>query len=473
VIINPKAPLDTARLLVKARHTAHGFRTLHHQQSIFSKWVGTHYREHPTEETRADIYGFLEGAATIEAKQMKPYKPNANSVNQVVDAMRAACQLPNNIQAPAWIENAAKHPPAGEIIACRNGLLHVPTGHVHKHTPAFFGTSSLSYAYDRKAPLPIEWLSFLNTIWGADQASTDTLQDIFGYLLGFDTDQQKLFLIVGPKRSGKGTIGRVLNALIGEDAVISPTLASLQTNFGVAPLIGKSVALIADARLGSRADQHAIAERLLSISGEDKQTIDRKFLPAWNGKLNTRFVIMTNELPRISDSSGALASRFVVLTMTNSFYGQEDRGLLARLLEELPGILNWALEGWRRVRERGHFDQPDASRDAIQELEDLGSPITAFVRERCVIAAGKTVSPEDLYAVWVAWCEEQGRDHPGTKATFGKELRSVFPGLKSRQVREEHERDRRYEGIGIQEGFEIARKETVLYRRGGPDADEF
>lgn len=464
-IINPKAPLETARLMVKTKHTFKNLRTFHHQQSIFFNWVQTHYREMPAEETRAEIYAFLEGAVTIEKKQPKPFNPNQNSVNQVMDAMRAACQLPGGVQSPAWISSDKGHPPASEIVACQNGLLHIPSSRMHPNTPDFFTTSALSYAYDRAATAPVEWLKFLNSIWTDDPESIATLQDIFGYLLGSDTDQQKLFLIVGPKRSGKGTIGRVLNAMIGEDAVISPTLASLQTNFGIAPLIGKSTALIADARLSSRADQHAIAERLLSISGEDKQTIDRKFLPAWNGKLNTRFVIMTNELPRISDASGALASRFIVLTMTNSFYGHEDRSLLGRLLAELPGILNWALEGWRRVRKRGHFEQPSSANEAIQELEALSSPISAFVRERCVVAPGKQVEVNEIYAVWVAWCEEQGRDKPGTKGTFGKDLRSVIPELTTTQPRIDGERERYYEGVGIQQGFERQYEERKIWER--------
>jgi putative DNA primase/helicase len=159
-------------------------------------------------------------------------------------------------------------------------------------------------------------------------------------------------------------------------------------NFGLAPLIGKCVAIISDARLGGRADQHAIAERLLSITGEDAITIDRKYLSAWTGQLQARFIIISNELPRLADASGALASRFIVLVLINSFYGREDQSLIGRLLTELPGILNWAIVRWRRLTERGHFLQPRSALDAVRQLEDLGSPIGAFLRERCVIGAG-------------------------------------------------------------------------------------
>ena len=115
------------------------------------------------------------------------------------------------------------------------------------------------------------------------------LQEIFGLCLTGDTSHQKAFLIVGPKRSGKGTIARVLTQLIGSDNTVAPTLARLGTNFGLQPLIGKRLAIISDARLGGRADQQAIAERLLSITGEDAITTDRKNIAAWTGRLQVRF----------------------------------------------------------------------------------------------------------------------------------------------------------------------------------------
>lgn len=220
------------------------------------------------------------------------------------------------------------------------------------------------------------------------------------------------------------------------------------TNFGIAPLIGKRVAIISDARLGGRADQHAIAERILSITGEDALTIDRKYSPAWTGQLQTRFVVISNELPRLADTSGALASRFIVLLLTESFYGREDQALTAKLLTELPGILNWAITGWRRLQNFGHFKQPDSALDAVQQLEDLGSPIAAFVREKCEKGPFE-ISVDWLFRAWCEWCSDQGRDRPGTKQTFGRDLRAACPGLTSGQRGTGDEKDRVYKGIKL------------------------
>jgi putative DNA primase/helicase len=216
-----------------------------------------------------------------------------------------------------------------------------------------------------------------------------------------------------------------------------------------APLIGKRVAIISDARLGGRADQHAIAERLLSITGEDTITVDRKYMSAWTGQLSVRFLVISNELPRLSDASCALVSRFIVLVLTQTFYGHEDQTLTARLLAELPGILNWTIAGWRRLNERGHFLQPRSALDAVQQLEDLGSPIGAFLRERCIIAAGHSVGVGRLFDAWCEWCKAQGRDHPGTAQSFGRDLRAAIPGVKVIQPRDGEDRLRFYQGLQL------------------------
>ncbi len=115
--------------------------------------------------------------------------------------------------------------------------------------------------------------------------------------------------------------------------------------FGLAPLLGKPLAVVSDARLGG-GTRDVVVERLLSISGGDLLTVNRKYRrEQWTGKLPARFVICSNELPRLGDARGAIAGRFVTLLLSKSFYGYEDKTLELRIAEELPGVLDWALTG--------------------------------------------------------------------------------------------------------------------------------
>lgn len=449
-ILDPRDPMPSARALLKDKFTACGSPTMHHYRGTFWRWNGACYRDADKDSVQAAIWRYLDGAKRYGKEGEKiDFQPNRGEVENVAAAFRAVCNLPGHVEAPAWLEDQGDVPAAGEFLAVQNGLLHLASGDVYPPTPTYFCLNSTGIKYSADAPEPTEWLRFLNLIWPSDPRSIETLQDIFGYLLSTDTSHQKIPLIVGPKRSGKGTIARVLTALLGQDSVTAPTLASLATNFGLAPLIGKSVAIVGDARLSGKADQAAIAERLLSISGEDSITVDRKFESAWTGRLGVRFVIMSNELPRLSDASGALASRFIVLTMERSFYGQEDRGLGNRLLTELPGILNWARDGYLRLRERGYFLQPDSARDAIEELEELGSPISAFIKARCVVSPGLHAPANDVFVAWRDWCEANGRREAGTAQSFGRDLRAAVPGLRIARPRIEGSQVRCYEGIRL------------------------
>lgn len=430
-VLSPGAPLNSAKAMISRRFMVNKARTLHHQQGTFYRWSGVHYEEVAREVIRAEIYEFLDGALRQEGKSKVEFDPNQTKVAHVLEALAAETQIAGNVRAPAWL-NGECHAPATEFLPVKNGLLHLPTRALVPATPAFFGLNAVGYAYDRTATKPVEWLKFLESIWPADKGKPDkasiaTLQELFGLLLTGDTAHQKAFLIVGPKRSGKGTIARVLTAMLGKENVAGPTLSSLTQNFGLQALIGKPLAIISDARLGGRADSSIVVERLLTITGEDAINVDRKYREEWTGRLPTRFVILTNELPRLNDASGALASRFIILSLTESFFGREDAGLTNRLLGELPAILKWAMDGRDRLAKRGYFVQPRSGAAAAEELADLTSPVGAFVRDECETGAGFSVLCEGLFGAWLGWCSRQGREHPGTLQNFGRELRAAVP----------------------------------------------
>jgi len=286
LVLDPKAPLDIAREFVQRHHFHHSVRTLHHHNSAFYAWSGRHYPEADQAKLRAQIYEFLDRAVRPSGESRIRFKPKRVQVNDVVDALKAVVNLDSSQRAPAWLGLAPV--PATEMVACRNGLLHLPSRELLSHTPEFFCHNVLDFDFDPAASAPANWLAFLNDLWPSDPESIATLQEIFGLCLTGDTRYQKAFMLIGPRRSGKGTIGRVLTELVGRDFVVAPTLTSMGEQFGPASLIGKRVAMISDARINKRANLYRISERLLSITGEDTQTIDRKYLSL--GRVASRFV---------------------------------------------------------------------------------------------------------------------------------------------------------------------------------------
>jgi len=468
ISITKSAPLKTAQSFIKYQYQYGGTRTLHYNGGLFYVWTGTHYVRVAEERIKSELYMslsrgkiwvrkpliFSEEESDCRGWVAYTFNPKRKDVDEVLAALKAAAYC-TNAQSPKWFGECDGSTYAEEeLIAFNNGVLHVPTDTFLDHSPSFFNTNAVPFDYNPNAGDPVKWNKFLDALWDDDLESRDTLQEIMGLLLLPDTKHQKIFGIVGPKRAGKGVIARVIRGLLGLENIAAPTLASLSTNFGMSSLIGKRAAIISDARLGGRADQHTIAERLLSISGEDTIDIDRKFLPVWTGTLAVRFVILTNEVPRIADMSGALPSRLIFLELKESFYGREDMGLTAKLLNELPSIALWAIRGWKRLQERGYFRQPSSAQEIAREMEDLSSPVGAFVRECCVMGVGKEIVKQQMFKAYQLWSRDGGKTITATGATFGRDLLSAtHRKVTSRQPRDAGERQRVYAGITLTDAW--------------------
>jgi putative DNA primase/helicase len=165
--------------------------------------------------------------------------------------------------------------------------------------------------------------------------------------------------------------------------------------------------------------------RLLGLIADDAMRIDRKHLPPLSGvQLGLLITMCSNDPFHVEDPSGALASRFIVLQTVQSFLGQEDKELEAKLMAELPGILNWALEGILVERYWGGFEQPEASAGAMREMEDASAPLAAFVRDHCTVGPHESVPRHDMLEAYNGFAQERGY-RTYDSITFGKELRSV------------------------------------------------
>ena len=437
VVLSSQRTLPTAVAYLKDNHQHDDGFTLRSYAGGIYEWTGGRYVPQEDDAVKGRLHPWLHNGLQYKpvgksgVLRLVPFGANPTTVKAALDTLKTQTHLSASIPMPSWIDGA-EGPPADEILLCKSSLWHLPTNQRLTATPRLFATNALDFDHDPQAPPPMEWLTFLHQLFDGDIEALDLLQEWFGYCLTAGTKLQKMLLIVGPKRSGKGTIARVQSRLVGTANVCGPTTESLARQFGLQPLINKTLAIVSDARFHGE-NIPTVVERLLCISGEDSINIPRKFLGDVTLKLPTRFMFLTNEMPKMQDSSGALAGRFMILVLTESFYGNEDTGLTDRLLGELPGILNWAIEGWHRLHERGRFVMPESSKDVVRDMEDLGSPVGAFVRERCVVEPGQRISVDQLYEAWRNWCSADGRTTHTLKATFGKDLAAAVPGVRRRR----------------------------------------
>ena len=427
-IILDQGAMNHARTFLDTQYTSEeGYRIVHYAQDFYA-YHGTHYEILEEQTVRSKLYEFLDKCKKAgKGGSLTAFNPSPASVSAAMDAIKSIIHLPNhaNTKPPIWFERyAASKPEASKLISLKNGLFHLEDSIMIPHSLGFFTQNSLPFEYNQLATCP-QWDTFLKSVWPDDQESIDTLQEMFGYIISGDTRQQKFFNIIGPRRSGKGTINKVLVALLGQHNTVAPELGELCDTFGLQPWLGKLLASFTDARTPER-NRSAVVSQLLRIVGGDTITVNRKNKESWNGYLPTRIVVYSNEVLQLTENSNALTGRMIVFKMTKSFFDKEDTSLFAKLEKELGGIFNWAMQGLARRLERGgHFIQPKSGKEYLELMEELGNPIKTFSEDALVFEPFATVAKDDVFTAYKKWALNKSIP-PGTELVFKKRFMAAI-----------------------------------------------
>lgn len=430
----------------------------------FYLWQGTHWSTYDEEDVRADLYHTLNhGVYRAKSGDLLPCQPNDARVSNYLKSMKAILYRENFRDADDALTDRDHL-----RIAFRNGVLDRETGELSEHQRNFFNLHVLPFDYDPTVGEPELWLEFLDSIWGTpkrdgrDSQEARLLQEWFGYVLSGRTDLQRMMLLVGPTRAGKSVIASILGALVGDGAKTGISTSDLASTFGLTPLLGRSIAILADARFaGSGHVSAAAVENLLRIVGEDEISVNRKYRDPWEGRIGCRIMAISNELPAPAESSSALAKRFLVLQFRRSFFGKEDFRLQRKLRGELPAILLWALDGEQHLREAEHgFTEPMTSKMAVREIEELTSPVMSFMRECCENDPESKVNKDAMYRVYREWCVTQGRDRPLPKNIFMRNLYAAYSHLKPYRAMRQGERVQMIEGVRFSEDVALLGVDT-------------
>lgn len=215
------------------------------------------------------------------------------------------------------------------------------------------------------------------------------LQEWFGYCLLPDTSLHKFLLAVGPGANGKSVVFRVLTELLGWENVSHVPLEMFGDRFALGDTIGKLANVVSEIGVLDRFDEG----RLKAFVSGDRITVDRKYKEPISVQPTARLMLATNEPPRVHDRSQGLWRRVLYLPFEVTIPTEKQNPRLAEeLLEELPGVFNWAIQGLARLREQYRFTEPAAYSRAMQEYRIDCDPVRAFLREYYEAAPGSAVS---------------------------------------------------------------------------------
>jgi putative DNA primase/helicase len=324
------------------------------------------------------------------------------------------------------------------LAAVHNGTLDLDTCTLRESRRTDYITKQFGTAYDKNADCP-RWKQFINEVFDNDATTIRYVQAAIGYSLTGDTREQCLFLLHGNGRNGKSTFLEVMSMLMGDYAEVTgfSTLdagtKSEQSN-DLAKLSGARFVTIVEADEDRRFNE----AKVKSVTGQD--TITCRFLHKEFFSFRPQFKIWLamNHKPIIRDMSDGMWRRIKFIAFNQSFKGREDKTLSTKLRAELPGILNWALEGLRDWKTNGLIE-PQKVTDAVNEYRLESDVVAQWIEDMCEIESKYTMVLEHGYMSYKVWSEARN-DRPMTMQAWSRRMTergyaSVRTRINGKQVR--------------------------------------
>jgi hypothetical protein len=296
------------------------------------------------------------------------------------------------------------------LVPLANGILDTATLGLYPHSPDLFAPDTLPVAWDHAAECPA-WLEFLASSF--EPEGVETLARFLGLALTRNMDYQRMLVVQGATGTGKGTMLRVAEALVGTHQYASSQLHKAGDSFGM-EMVKRSTLLLAfpDIRISRRAHNvEAAVGSILELVGQDAMSTNRKHEKQVTERLDARVIMCANVPLPVPDGPGALLRRAVFVPTVRS-PSAPDPTLSRRLLGELPGILRWAVAGLQRLRADGAWPEGPAAAEwrARQAAAFRGGDVESWL-QRVLEPAGphEFVTLPRLQAMWA---EDQPGDGP-------------------------------------------------------------
>lgn len=308
------------------------------------------------------------------------------------------------------------------LLNVENGTLDLRTGTLRSHRSQDLITKLAPVKYDAAAKCP-HFRQFLSEVFEPHPDAIKFIQAYAGYSLTADTREECLAILYGTGRNGKSTLLKVLSTLLGEYAGTADfsTFVTVRDDRGprddIANMRGRRLISAQEGRDGA-----SLAESIIKwLTGGDRIRARKlnensyEFDPTW------KIWLASNYKPIVKGTDSAIWSRIRLVPFDVSFEGREDKTLKARLVDELPGILNWTLEGCLRWQSEG-LPLPESVAQATGEYRSESDTFARFIGDRCVVDKGLSVQAHRLYTAYREWADETGERDTMSETAFGRRL---------------------------------------------------
>ncbi|EJT6143594.1 DNA primase [Clostridium perfringens] len=314
------------------------------------------------------------------------------------------------------------------LVNVRNGLLDIRDMSFKEHTPSYLSTVQLNVEYNPQVDCP-QFKKFLNEV--LDCKLIPLVQEIVGYLLTTNTASQKAFVFWGPARTGKSTLLWVVEyLLLGKKNVSNIPWQEIGDKFKTAELLGKLANVFSDLPSKSIDDTGIFKV----VTGEDYLMAEKKNKNPFKFKPFARLVFSCNELPRnYVDRTEGFYRRLIIVPFSRQIEKSKiDKALKYKFQREKEGILNWALEGLKRLYENNfEFSENELTDGVKKEYKRENNNVISFVEECCELDGLFSCSRIEIYEAYKEFCVEAGLKTL-SQIKFNKELEGNFNITRSR-----------------------------------------
>jgi putative DNA primase/helicase len=302
----------------------------------------------------------------------------------------------------------------------KNGVINLSSGGIIAHNRKDLHRFMSPVEYDKKATCP-RWEQFLGEVTCGNKELQRFLQRMVGYVMSGYTTEQCLFMLLGGGANGKSVFLSTIRSLMGDYGATSHSKAIMKkfndsNTSDLAALEDRRYVEIQETELGAR-----LAEGLVK-SYTGGEAVPCRFLnKEWFSYVpKFKMLIATNHTPVVHGTDQGIWRRVKLIPFKLSIPIEErDHRLAERLRAELPGILNWAIAGYRSWKEIGLQDPPIVQM-ATDDYRTEMDPIHDFIMDVCDIDEHGEVPASVLYTAYNTYRKDEGFTNPPSGKAFAR-----------------------------------------------------
>lgn len=385
-----------------------GHDFLHSDSGGWMRWTGKYWAMDGAEAA-------LESAITAMLKQRSKTAFDAEKMAVAVASTPSANNLRNcktMFRQMVTVGGLTEFDAGADLLNVANGVLNLRTGALTPHDAGQRFTYCLTTPYRPDADYSV-WVDFLQETV-KDAETLNYLQAAVGYSLTAHTNEEIMFYIWGPSRSGKGTFTETLLALVGAPLSTEADLGTFTAkreggdqNFDLAPLRPTRLVFASE----SNTHEALNAARIKRLTGGNYITCAFKFRDQFTYRPCFKIWLSSNHPVRADVDDDAAWGRVRVIEFPNGHLGNEDKSLKQRLKtpDNLAGVLRWAVEGaqaWYGAP--GGLKTPLAVTAATQAHRDALDFVQSWIDECARPEPGTWCSNHAVFNSYAAWCKENG-----------------------------------------------------------------